>query len=79
MGKMLPRPEPPAGDDWLTLAQAAAFLGLTPQTTGYHIAQGHLVARKLGPVWMIHTSALREFIRSAWHKAGRPRKQRPDE
>jgi excisionase family DNA binding protein len=68
----------PDGTEWLTRGQAAEFLGIEPQTVSHHIKYGHLRARKLGREWMIHPAALREFIKSKWHRPGRPPKPAAD-
>ena len=52
----------------LTLAEAAAKLGITAATLRQQIHAGHVKARKVGPVWTIHE---RDLAAYRLHNAGR--------
>jgi excisionase family DNA binding protein len=58
----------------LTLRQAAAELGITPDTLRQQIKAGALRGRKVGPIWTITRAELERYRRDSRGKRGR----RPD-
>jgi excisionase family DNA binding protein len=61
----------------LTLAEAAAQLGLAASTLRNQIHNGRLRARLVGKTWTITSAELERYRRESVGKAGRPRKRPP--
>lgn len=57
--------------DWMTLAEAAAESGLTPDTLRRQIQNGRLAARKRGRDWLVARPALWTYLESR-APSGRP-------
>lgn len=47
----------------LTLAEAAAELGLSAETLRWQIHRGKLKARKVGPVWTVSEREVKRYAR----------------
>jgi excisionase family DNA binding protein len=58
----------------LTLAQAAARLGLSPSTLRNQIAKGRLHGRLVGKTWTVTERELSRYAAESQGKVGRPRK-----
>jgi excisionase family DNA binding protein len=52
----------------LTLREAAARLGLTPDTLRQQIANGSLHARKVGPIWTVSEREVERYARESRRK-----------
>jgi excisionase family DNA binding protein len=63
----------------LTLAEAAARLGLSASTLRWQITNGKLKAVKVGPVWTVSERELARYQRDSAGQPGRPpaRRKRP--
>ncbi len=57
----------------MTLKEAAALLGVTPDTLRQQIANGKLAAVKHGPVWWVTQGELNRYSRDSHGRPGRPR------
>jgi excisionase family DNA binding protein len=57
---------------FLTLAQAAKRLGITPQTLGRYLKQGRLTATKPGREWLLLEQQVEDFRKKPRPK-GRPK------
>jgi excisionase family DNA binding protein len=55
--------EPEQPDDVLTVEQAAALIGIAPQTLSYYIRSNRLPARKLGRSWQVRREDAEHFKR----------------
>lgn len=60
--------------DGMTLTQAAARLGITPDTLRQQIARGRLEATKHGRDWWVSDEAVAAYAASRSGRHGRPRK-----
>jgi excisionase family DNA binding protein len=60
----------------LTIAEAAARLGLAPSTLRAQIANGRLKATKVGPVWTVSERELARYQRENAGRPGRPPRRR---
>ena len=58
----------------LTLAQAAARLGLSPSTLLTQVQRGRVRARKVGPVWTVSEREVERYRAESLGKIGRPPK-----
>jgi excisionase family DNA binding protein len=58
----------------MTLAEAAALLGVTAATLRQQIANGRLRARRLGPLWTVTPKEVERYRRESTGRPGRPRK-----
>jgi len=58
----------------LTLAQAAARLGLSPSTLRNQIHAGRLKGRLIGKTWTVTEGELARYAAESQGKVGRPRK-----
>jgi excisionase family DNA binding protein len=56
----------------LTLAQAAARYGQPRRTLQAAVTRGHLVARRLGWLWVVRDSAVERWLREGKHRPGPP-------
>ena len=61
----------------ITLADAAAELGLTSSTLRRQIERGSLRARKVGPVWTISRRELERYRAEHLGRIGGPGRPRP--
>jgi excisionase family DNA binding protein len=55
----------------MTLAEAAALLGVTAATLRQQIANGRLRARRLGPLWTVTPKEVERYRRESSGKPGR--------
>jgi Protein of unknown function (DUF2283) len=60
-----------APEDWLTLAEASAESGITPDALRRQALNGRLTARKRGRDWIVSASALWNYLESR-APSGRP-------
>ncbi len=56
----------PAADGWMTLAQAAEYLRISPKTLCAHRAQGRIKARLFGKRWRYSKESLDAALNSPW-------------
>jgi len=61
----------PTPDEWLTLAQAAAESGITPDALRRQALNGRLAAEKRGRDWIVSATALWNYLESR-APSGRP-------
>ena len=45
----------------MTLNEAAAILGVTPDTLRQQLANGKLRGRKIGPIWWVEKAEVRRY------------------
>lgn len=57
----------------LTLAQAAAELGVTAATLRQQVANGRFAATKLGPIWVTTDDEVTRYASEQKGNVGRPR------
>ena len=60
----------------MTLAEAAAALGVTAATLRQQVAAGRLAARKVGPLWVVAEREVERYRRDSLGKPGAPKRQR---
>jgi len=58
----------------LTLAQAAARLGLSPSTLLTQVTRGRLRASRVGPLWVVSEREVARYAAESQGKIGRPPK-----
>jgi len=58
----------------MTLAQAAARLGRSPDTLRHQVANGRLRAKKYGNTWLVDEAEVERYRRDSLGQAGRPPK-----
>lgn len=56
----------------MTLAQAAALLGLSPSTLRRQIANGRLRGRLVGKTWTVHEREVERYRVTSLGRPGRP-------
>ena len=61
----------PAPMDWMSLAEAAAESGITPDALRRQVLNGRLAARKRGRDWVVSPAALWTYLESR-APSGRP-------
>jgi excisionase family DNA binding protein len=49
----------------MTLAEAAASLGVSPETLRWQIHNGKLTARKVGPIWTVTPKEVERYRRES--------------
>jgi excisionase family DNA binding protein len=62
------------GDDWMTLQEAGAKLGVSPLTLRRQAQLGQLAAVKRGRDWMTTTAAVDAYRAEHKGRVGRPKK-----
>jgi hypothetical protein len=60
----------PAPLEWMTLAEAAARVGVLPVTLRRAARVGNLEARRSGKVWLTTEAHARAWLRAARHRPG---------
>lgn len=65
IGRIATLSTPIAASPVLTLAEAAARLGVTPDTLRQQIANGRLRGKKVGPIWVISEKELDRYRRES--------------
>lgn len=63
------------GDEEVVLSDAARELGFSHVTAWRYVQSGRLVARRVGPIYVVKRSDLEAF-KAVRRQAGRPRKPR---
>jgi len=53
----------------VTLTEAAALLGLSPDTLRWQIRNGRIKARKVGPIWTVTPREVERYRRESLRKA----------
>ena len=61
---------------YVTSAEAANILSITPKATGLLVRQGKLPAEKIANRWLIPRSLVEEFAKTYEGRRGRPRVKR---
>jgi hypothetical protein len=61
---------PPAGTEWVTVAEAAGELGVNARTLRRAAAGGALDSRRSGKVWLTTLAAARAWLKDARHRPG---------
>jgi hypothetical protein len=59
--------------EYLTLAEAAAELGLAPATLRSQIRYKALAARRVGPIWTVSRKEIERYRETSLGKSGRAR------
>lgn len=49
----------------MTLAEAAASLGVSPETLRWQVRNGKLKARKVGPIWTVTPKEVERYRRES--------------
>ncbi len=74
---MSARHEPTAKpEEWVTVAEVAVRLGLTPVTLRRAARVGNLEARRSGKVWLTTAPAVKAWLKDARHRPGRKPRRR---
>lgn len=60
-------------DEWLTMTQAAARLGMHRTAVHKAVNQGRLAAHRVGSTWLVKEGDVEEYERRPKHPGGRPR------
>ena len=59
----------------LTMMEAAALLGVTPEAVRKAIKRGHMTASKHGRDWLVTPEEVERYQQEPKNKGGRPRKE----
>jgi excisionase family DNA binding protein len=65
-------------EEFMTVHEAAAALGVDPRTIQRRITHGEMAAQRIGHFYVIRASEIERWKPIGKRKGGRPRKQRPD-
>ncbi len=62
--------------DRITVAEAAALLGLSRQGVAYALQRGHLTGARVSPkLWLVDRASVERYRTAPRDKGGRPRKR----
>jgi excisionase family DNA binding protein len=67
---MTPHPAAPAESDWISVADAAAQLGINRRTLTRAAQVGNLEARRVRQLWLTTLPAAQAWLKAARHRPG---------
>jgi excisionase family DNA binding protein len=64
-------------DDWITTQEAAELSGYHPTYLRLLIREGHIPARKFGPLWQVSRKGLQDYLKAAEQSGDKRRGPKP--